>query len=144
MAQPAAVAQAREITRAEPFCAQRTFVNAALGNGATMVAEFDLATRVTDPNQFIVGAAPSAGTIVPAIGPFFDALAFSAGAGTILIEFAVDLGCSYRSIALTAVPAATATNISGLRVTGRFVRATYTNTSGGAANTEFGAYIRST
>jgi hypothetical protein len=144
MAQPAAVAQARELTRTIPFCAQKTFPTASLANNGTLVAEFDLATRVTDLNQFAAGGAPSGGTIIPAIGPFLDALAFSVVAGTILVEFAVDTGTSYRQIALVAVPANTATNISGLRVTGRFARVTYTNTSGGAGNTEFGAYIRST
>jgi hypothetical protein len=144
MTQPASVAQAREITRSIPFCAQKTFPTASLANNGTLVAEFDLATRVTDPNQFSAGGAPSVGTIIPAIGPYLDALAFSVGAGSILVEFAVDLGCSYRTIATSAVPANTATNVSGLRVTGRFVRVTYTNTSGAGANTEFGAYIRST
>jgi hypothetical protein len=146
MPQPPATAYlSRELVRFIPFAAQRTFVNAALGNGATFVAEFDVALRVSDVNQLLTGAFPGGGTQPPvAVGPFLDALAFSAGAGSITVDYAVDRDCSYRQIAATVVPAGTATNISGLRITGRFVRITYTNTSGGAALAEFGAYVRST
>jgi hypothetical protein len=140
--------QSRELNRIIPFAAQRTFRNAALGAGATMIAAFDVGLVVTDFNQFIGGTInaannPSADPTQFAIGPLLDALAFSAGAGSILVEYAVDYTCSYRAIATTIVPATVATNISGLRVTGRFVRVTYTNTSGGAALVEFGVYLRS-
>jgi hypothetical protein len=57
----------------------------------------------------------------------------------------VDLTGLYRSIASSGVAAAIASNISGLRITGRFVRVTFTNTSGGGSgtNVELGIYIRS-
>lgn len=149
MAQPPArPVQSRELNRIIPFAAQKTFRNAALANGGTMIAAFDVGLVVSDVNQFI-GAAenpannPSADATQFAIGPLLDALAFSDQIGSIVVEFAVDYTCSYRAIATTAVPANVATNISGLRITGRFVRVTYTNTSGVAALVEFGVYVRS-
>ncbi len=133
----------RELVRVIPFAAQRTFQAAALANAGTFVAEFDVGASVTDVNQFLTGAFPGVTNPPRAVGPFLDALAFSAGAGTILVEYAVDLSTLYRAIATSAVPAAVATNISGLRITGRFVRVTYTNTSGAGALVEFGVYVRS-
>lgn len=133
----------RELVRVIPFAAQKTFFNAALGNGATMVAEFDVGLAVTDRNQFLTGAFPGAANPQAAVGPNLDAEGFSTGAGTILIEFAIDLGCTYRTVATQIVPANAFTNVSALRITGRFARLTYTNTSGGAALVEFGAHIRS-
>ncbi len=93
----------------------------------------------------MTGAFPGASNPQRVVGPWLDALVFSPVAGTILVEFAVDLSCSYRSIATSAVAAGVASNISGLRITGRFVRVTFTNTSGGGSgtNVEFGVYIRS-
>jgi len=133
---------ARQLVRTIPFASQFTSRNAALANNGTIVAEFDVAIHSTDANSFLVGAFPG-GTPIPATGQNLDALVFAAGAGTLLVEFAVDLSCSYRQVSNSVVPANTLTNISGLRVTGRFVRITFTNTSGGAVLVEFGAYIRS-
>jgi hypothetical protein len=147
MAQPPAtpINPPRTLVRNIPFAAQKTFVNAALANGGTMVAEFDIALAVSDQNQLLAGAFPGITNPPKAIGPFLDAVGFSVGAGRIDVEYAVDLGCSYRfAMPGTIVPANTLTNISGLRITGRFVRITYTNTSGAPQNTEFGVYIRST
>lgn len=140
--------QSRELNRIIPFAAQRTFRNAALGIGGTMIAAFDIGLVVTDFSQFIGGTInaalnPSADPTQFAIGPFLDALAFSAGAGTILVEYAVDYTALYRAFSTSVVPASVATNISGLRITGRFVRVTYTNTSGAPQLTEFGVYVRS-
>ena len=139
----------RELVRVIPFAAQRTFRNVALGAGATMIAAFDVGLVATDVNQFI-GAVenpannPSVDPTQFAVGPFLDALAFSVTtAGSILVEYAVDYTCTYRAIATTIVPIGTATNISGLRITGRFTRVTYTNTGGVASLVEFGVYIRS-
>jgi len=133
---------ARQLVRVIPFAAQFTARNAALANAASIVAEFDVAIHSTDANSFLTGALPG-GTPIPATGQNLDALVFATGVGTLLVEFAVDLSCAYRSIANSNVPASTPTNISGLRITGRFVRVTFTNTSGGAALVEFGAYVRS-
>jgi hypothetical protein len=136
--------QARQLTRVIPFAAQRTFNNAALANGGTLIAAFDTGIAVTDPNQFLVPATlPSADPIQHAIGPLLDALVFSVGVGSLLVEYAVDYTCSFRSVAPTAVPAGTATNISGLRITGRLVRVTFTNTSGAPSAVELGVYVRS-
>jgi len=158
MAQPPTVPVIpKENVRIIPSLAQRTFQSAAAGAGATFVWEFDLGARITDPNQFTSasvapanssttaggGAGPQT-TPEPAIGPFLDAVAFCTGAGgaSITIEYAVDASlCNYRSMAVTIVPQNTLTNLSGLRVTGRFVRATLTNVTA-AATIEFGIYIR--
>jgi hypothetical protein len=150
---------AHENVRAIPALSQRTFQVAAADALQTFIWEFDLAARITDPNQFLSAlAAPAGSTTIagggagpqttpqPAIGPLMDALAFTSGAGggTLLVEYAVDANpCRYRQIANSAVPAGIATNISGLRVTGRFVRITFTNVTA-AATVEVGYYIRNT
>lgn len=136
---------ARELVRFLPFAAQKTFVNAALADSASLAAEFDVARPVTDRNQLLGGAFPGGGGQPPqAVGPYLDALVYATGAGQLLVEYAVDRGCLYRQIALSVVPATTAVNISGLRITGRFVRCTFTNKSGAPVAVEFGVYIRST
>lgn len=132
----------RELVRPLPSSAQSETVNAALGNGATIQVAFDVALVVTDRNQLGVGAAPGTPTPRIAIGPLCDVVVFSSGVGTLIIEYGV-AGGSYRQLSSTGVPASTLVNISGLRVTARFVRVTFTNTSGGNAAVEFGAYIRS-
>jgi hypothetical protein len=134
----------RELVRVIPFAAEKTFA-AVVANLGTMVAEFDVGASVTDVNQFIVGSFPGVSNPQRAVGPWLDALIFSPVAGTLLVEFAVDTGTAYRSIATSAVAASVASNISGLRITGRFVRVTFTNTSGGGSviNVEFGIYVRS-
>lgn len=146
---PSSPLLSRELVRILPFAAQRTFRNVALGAGATMIAAFDIGLPVTDVNQFI-GAVenpalnPSADATQFAVGPFLDALAFTVTtAGSLLVEYAVDYTCTYRAIATSVVPLGVTTNISGLRITGRFVRVTYTNTGGVASLVEFGVYVRS-
>lgn len=163
MAQPPTIpVLAHENIRLIPALSQRVFQDAAAGAGETFVWEFDLAARITDPAQFINGvatlAAPanSSCTVVggggpqvtpqPAIGPFLDALCFTTGAGggSLLVEYSVDASpFDYRSISNTVVGASTAVNIAGLRVTGRFVRLTFTNVTA-AADVEAGYYIRNT
>jgi len=134
----------RELVRVIPFAAQRTFAQ-VVANAGTLQAEFDVGASVTDANQFLAGAVPGAANPPHAVGPLLDALIFSPVVGTILVEFAVDTGCLYRSIATSGVAAGIASNISGLRITGRFVRCTFTNTSGAGSvtNVEFGIYVRS-
>jgi hypothetical protein len=134
----------RELVRVIPFAAEKTFA-AVVANLGTMVAEFDVGASVTDVNQFIVGSFPGVANPQRAVGPWLDALIFSPVAGSLLVEFAVDTGTVYHSIATSAVAAGVASNISGLRITGRFVRVTFTNNSGGGSgtNVEFGIYVRS-
>lgn len=144
----------RELVRFIPFAAQKTFQSAALAAAGQFVAEFDVRTPVTDRNQIntynpatglTTGAFPGAANPQIAVGPFLDAAAFSVTtAGTMLVEFAVDLGCLYRTVTSTVVPIGAFANISGLRITGGFVRITYTNTGGVPSLVEFGTYIRST
>ena len=151
---------AHEDVRAIPALTQRPFQSAAAGAGATFIWEYDLAVRITDAIQFISAlVAPTNSTTIagggvgpqttpqPAIGPLLDAMVFctGAGGGTLLIEFAVDANpCLYRPMSSgTVVPASTLVNVSGLRVTGSFVRGTFTNVTAGAV-VEFGLYIRNT
>jgi len=151
---------AKEFVRIIPALSQRTFQSAAEGAGATRVWEWDLGLRITDSNQFqgvvifapansattgagVAGAGPQV-VPQPALGPFLDAGAFCSGAGgaTITVEFAIDSSpCNYRTMAVTIVPQNVFTNISGLRVTSRFARVTFTNVTA-AATIEFGSYIR--
>jgi hypothetical protein len=145
MAQPPTSAVlARELVRPLPFAAQSVTRNASLGIAGTIVAEFDVASRVTDRNQRLTGAFPGATNPLTAIGPLLDAVVFSAAAGTLLVEYAVDLSCSYRQVSNSVVPASTLVNISGLRITGCFCRVTFTMGAGGPALVEFGAFVRST
>lgn len=132
----------RNLVKPLPSAAQFEQVSAALAAGGTIEVAFDVALAITDRNQLGVLAAP-APTPRVAIGPFLDVVAFSAQNGTILVSYAV-AGGSYRELGTTAVPATILTNISGLRVTARFVRVRYTNTSAVAALVEFGVYVRST
>jgi hypothetical protein len=132
----------RQLVRPLPSSTQLEQVT-TLANAATIQVAFDVALAVTDRNQAPPpGPAPGTPTPRVAIGPLCDVVVFSAGVGTLLVEYGV-AGGSYHTLSQTAVPAATLVNISGLRVTARYVRITFTNTSGGAQLTEFGAYIRS-
>lgn len=144
MTQPARPFLSRQLVRAIPSCTQKTFQSSAAGAGATFVAEFDVSLAVEDPNQLLGGAFPGGAQPQSAIGPFLDAVCFDTGAGgaTILIEYAVDQACSYRTFNTTVVAQNTLTNIAGLRVTARFVRITFTNITA-AATIEAGAWIRS-
>jgi len=136
-----------ELVRAIPCAAQKSFnfpAASKLANNGTCVAEFDLALRITDINQFLTGAFPGVTNPQVGIGPNLDAMWFSDQAGTVVIEYGVDQSCAYRTVNTTIVVANAFGNYSGTRVTGRFVRVTYTNNSGVAAQVEFGVYIRST
>lgn len=157
MPQPPTIAiLPKEDVRVIPSLSQRTFMDAAAGAGETYVWEFDLGARLTDANQFLSAAvAPTNSSTTAgggagpqttpqlALGVFLDALLFCTGAGgaTLTVEYAVDVTCAYRTFSVTAVPQNTLANISGLRVTGRFVRITATNVTA-AATIEFGVYIR--
>jgi hypothetical protein len=144
MAQPASLYLSRQLVRVMPFAAQKTFVNNAAGAGSTFVAEFDVALEVTDGNQLLGGAFPGGARPQSAIGPLLDAVCFDTGAGgaTILIEYAVDQGATYRTFNTTVVAQSTLTNVAGLRVTARFARITFTNVTA-ASTIECGAWIRS-
>lgn len=133
----------RELVRVLPFAAQKTVRDAALAAAGTIVAAFDIGAAVTDVNQLLAGANPSADATIRAIGPNLDAFVFSDQPGTLLVEFAADATCSYRQVSNSIVPASTAVPLAGLRIAGRFVRVTYTNTGAVAALVEFGVYVRS-
>lgn len=140
---------ARELVREVPFNAQHTFRGATLGAAGVFAAAFDLGLRITDVNQFLTPATLPTGsasgqnpTPQAAVGPFLDAVWFSDQIGTIITEFAVDVTCLWRTVTTTGVAVNTLGNISGLRVTGRFVQVSFVN-GAIAANVEFGVYVRS-
>jgi hypothetical protein len=154
---PTTPVQARGLIRSVPFCAQITYANLTIAPGGSRPVEFDVAAGITDVNQLLTGAYPSVGgvPIAHATGPFLDAAVFSTAntagdAGLLTVEYAIDRGCAYHLVTPgTAVPDLTFVNISGLRITGRFVRVTLSNPSAGAHPAhdlvvEFGVYIRST
>jgi hypothetical protein len=149
---------AHELTRILPALAQKTFSAAAADANQVFRWEFDLAARITDHNQFLnANPAPANSSTIAgggagpqttpqvALGPIADVGMFFAGAGggQLLVEFAVDANpCLYRAISpAIIVPAATFSNLSGLRITGRFVRFSATNITA-ASLTEVGFYIR--
>jgi hypothetical protein len=154
---PTTPVQARELVRAVPFCAQSTYANLTIATAGSRTVEWDVADGITDIGQLLTGAYPSVGAVaIPhATGPFLDAAVYI-GAGTVgeigllTVEYAVDRGCAYRLVTPgTAIPIATFVNISGLRITGRFVRVTLfgSGASGGThdlTGIEFGVYVRST
>lgn len=153
---PTTPVQARELVRSVPFCAQRTFAGLVLAPGDAQVVEWDVAQGITDVGQLLTGAYPGIGgaaaPLPHATGPLLDAAVFSTAtavgeAGLLTVEYAIDQGCTFHLVTPgTAVPDLTFVNISGLRITGRFVRVSLSNP---AANTdtltvEFGVYVRST
>jgi hypothetical protein len=130
--------------REVPFAAQRTFRSPALAAAGTLIAAFDIGLKVTDRSQFLAPATnPSADPTQHAIGSMLDVLVFTDGPGLLLIEFAVDYTCAYRQISSIVIPASIPANVSGLRITGRFCRVTFTNTDAIAHLVEFGSYVRS-
>lgn len=137
----------REVVRAVPFVTPRTFLGPLGAPGSSVSAEFDTLAGFADSNSFnTVLAYP--GTDTPkthAVGPWLDAAVFADGLTLLRVEYSIDRGCSYRQVAPdTAIAASTFTNISGLRITGRFVRVTLiNNAASGAVNVEFGIYVRS-
>jgi hypothetical protein len=152
---PTTPVQARELTRVVPFCAQRTFANLELQPAVSQSVEFDVAEGITDVSQLLAGAYPGAGGVrIPhATGPFLDAAVWIEAntpgeAALLTVEYAIDRGCPYCLVTLgTAVPDQTFVNISGLRITGRFVRVTLLNNNAAGANhhidVDFGVYVRS-
>jgi len=154
---PTTPVQARELIRAVPFCAQRTFAALVLQpNGAPgdrVAVQWDVASGRTDAGQLLAGAFPDGSAGIPqATGPFLDAAVFSTATtpgdpALLTVEYAIDRGCAYHLVTPgTAVPDLTFVNISGLRITGRFVRVTLINQTATALHTltvEFGVYVRS-
>lgn len=145
MAQPPDRAiMSRLLVRSTPFVTPRTF-GGLLGPGADVGAEFDTLEGFADPNFYNnVAAFPGVGEVTKAVGPWLDAAVFSDQPGILSVEYAIDRGALYRQpIAPIVVPGLTFQNISGLRITARFVRVLYANTGGVDANVEFGIYVRS-
>lgn len=136
----------REVTRGIPFVSCRTFLGTLGTPGGTVTAEFDTLFGYADSNQFN-NVLNWPGTNVPkqhAVGPYLDAALFADQTTEIEVSYAVDRGCQYRVVATpSAIAANTFGNISGLRITGRFVRVILRNTSLAVANVEFGVYVRS-
>lgn len=151
---------AHENVRAIPSLSQKTFFVAAAAANQPFIWEFDLAARITDPNQFlnssvapansntIAGGGAGLGggqtTPQPAMGPFADVfiLTTGAGGGSVGIDYAVDASpCSYYNLFTGGFPAFVPTEVTGLRVTARFVRFTVNNATA-AATIEIGFYIR--
>lgn len=136
----------REVVRAHPWVSCRTFLGTLGTPGGTVTAEFDTLFGYADSNQFNnVLAYP--GTDAPkqhAVGPYLDAAVFADQTTEIEVSYSVDRGCQYHVVATpSAIAANTFGNISGLRITGRFVRVRLRNTSVAVANVEFGVYVRS-
>lgn len=147
MAQPPTTPiMARELVRAVPFVTPYIYIG-NIAPSASVSAEFDTVAGFADPNLYnSVGAYP--GTNAPkvhAVGPYLDAGVYASLATSLLVEYAVDRGASYRAFGqVSTITQQTFTNISGLRITGRFVRVTLTNLSAVAAvAVEFGVYVRS-
>ena len=113
-----------------------------LGIGATLNVDFDALKSVADPALLGVGASPSSTAIV-AVGPFLDVGLFASQALTLQVFMAMS-GGTFRQVSNTLVPASTFENISGLRITSRYVRVALVNGSGIIANIELGVYVRST
>jgi len=113
-----------------------------LGIGATLNVDFDALKSVADPALLGVGVSPSPTAIV-AVGPFLDVGLFASQALTLQVWMAMS-GGTFRQVSNTVVPASTFENISGLRITSRYVRVTLVNASGIIANIELGVYVRST
>jgi hypothetical protein len=150
---PTTPVQARGLVRAVPFCAQSTYAALVIAPGGSRPVEWDVAAGITDVGQLLTGAFPGGGPqIAHATGPFLDAAVYSTAtvageAGLLTVEYAIDRGCTYHLVTPgTAVPDLTFVNISGLRITGRFVRVTLHNPAANTNNltVEFGVYVRST
>jgi hypothetical protein len=153
--------QARELTRVVPFCAQSTHAGTKglaptiINPAGGLAIEWDVADGITDVGQLLLGDYPGlAGHLAPlphATGPFLDAAVYSVAhtkgeAGLLTVEYAIDRGCDFHLVTPgTAIPDSTFVNISGLRITGRFVRVTMSNpvTNADFLTVEFGAYVRS-
>jgi hypothetical protein len=148
----------RKLVRSVPFEAQQTFNCDGSGNpgclpvlpsGDSLTAVFDVGLKVTDPNQFLgsvvnsPAANPGALSIPFAIGNIVDALWTTSVAGSVDVAYAVDYWCPWRSIVTIGTVPGITDNISGLRVTGRFVKVVLTNTSLAVMTTDFGVYVRS-
>lgn len=148
----------RKLIRNIPFASQKTFQCDASGNpgtqalliaGGTLTAAFDVSLKATDPNQFLGGvvnspAANPGGISIPfAIGMLLDAIWTADQIGTVEVSYAVDYWCSFHSIVTIGIVPGITDNISGLRITGRFVRVVLANTSLNPMTVDFGSYVRS-
>jgi hypothetical protein len=154
---------ARGLSRVIPFVTPRIFLAngtvpyPSLVSAGTVSTEFDCLEGFSEPSLFN-STLPYPGVNTPklhAVGPLLDCLLWADGAAgtlpavfvaTITVEYAVDRGCAYRApVAPTSLLGNQTANISGLRITGRFVRVTLTNVAPAAAaiNLELGVYVRS-
>ena len=152
MAQPPILqTQSRQLVRSVPFVTPNTFVEVVLASpGDAAAAEFDTLEGFADVNLYnSVGAYPNgaapATPVLHAVGPWLDAAVYATGLTVLRVEYAIDRGCAYHQATPdTAILATTFANISGLRITGRFVRVSLINNAlAGAVTIEFGVYVRS-
>lgn len=148
MAQPPTrPVMARELTRSIPFVTPIIFIG-NLPVGASATAEFDTLEGFADSNLFNTTSAYP-GTNAPklhAVGPYLDCAVFADKQTSLLVEYAIDRGDTYHPLTSspTTITASTFINLSGMRITGRFVRITLANLDGAnPAAVKFGTYVRS-
>lgn len=137
----ASTIQARQVVRAQPYGTQITFVAAVVPDTDTLSATFDIQVIIADRNQAALGVINA----LQSVGPYLDVMVFSTGIGTIDVTISVDTGGGFRSmlVAPIAVAVSVMTTINQLRIPARYGNVTFTNTSGGDATVDFGAYVRS-
>jgi len=135
--------QGRQLVRAQPYGAQKVFVQSVVANTAILEAGFDLAIVLTDRNQFAIPADPSQRPA--AVGPYLDATVRADQAGNLDVFIVIDNGGPAFSMlgGALAVVANVPTIISMLRIPARYVVVQYQNTGGVNATADFGCYIRS-
>ena len=135
----------REVGRSAPFIVPRTF-RGALGSPGNVYAEFDTLDGFSERTLYNNTLAfPGVDTPkLHAVGPWLDAAAYVSGDSLIRVEYSIDRGCAYRqAFADTPILAGSFGNLSGLRITARFVKVTLINNAGVAIDVEFGVYVRS-
>lgn len=161
MAQPPSrPIMARGLSRVVPFVTPRTFLAngtpayPALPAAGSVKAEFDCLEGFADHNLFNTTLAyPGVNTPkLHAVGPLLDCALWADGAAghiagnvaNLCVYYAIDRGCSYRApVPPTVINGNQFANISGLRITGRFVMVELDNIAGADIYLEFGVYVRS-
>jgi hypothetical protein len=131
----------RELVQFIPSVTPSEFVG-VLANASSRNVDFDALKATADPQLTGPGASPDAASIV-SVGPMLDAFLFADQALSLNVFYAISGGL-FRQVSTSLIAANTFGNISGLRITGRYVRVQVSNASGVGANIELGVYVRST